>query len=99
MTDGTFAEKGSPAANREHGRGSFGGLRRFGGDLRGIAARRKNGLYWHKDIKQGLLPRFRPPARLDRVDRLVRRRDEIGARRLLRKRLAQLHEESADQRP
>src|ERR1043165_5457321 len=95
MTDGTFAEKGGTAANREHGRRTLGGFRRFGGDRRGIAARGKNGLYRHKDIEQGLLPRFRPPARLDGVDRLVRRRDEIGARRLLRKRLAELHTEGA----
>src|SRR4051812_11242757 len=98
MTDGTFAEKGSPAASSEHGRRTFGGFRRFGGDRRGVAARRKYRLHGHKDIKQGLLPRFRPPARLDGVDRLVRRRNEIGARRLLRKRLAEFHEEGADQR-
>ena len=31
MTDRPFAEKGRPAAGREHGRGTLGGLRRFRG--------------------------------------------------------------------
>src|SRR5258707_3221928 len=97
MTDGAFAEKGRPAAYREHRRRTLGSLSRFDGDRFGIGARCKYGLHRHKDIKQGLLPRFRPPARLNSVDRLIRRRDEIGARRLLRKCLAEFHEASTNE--
>ena len=79
MTDGSFAEKGRPAAGRKHRRRAIGGLRRLGRNRPGVAAPGKYALHRHQDIQQGFLPGFRTPARLDRVDRLVGGRDQIGA--------------------
>src|SRR5436189_6467664 len=61
MTDRTFAEKGRPAACREHGRGTHGRLGSFCGDRFGISSRRKYRLHRQKDIEQGFLSGFRPP--------------------------------------
>ena len=83
MTDGSFAEEGRPAAGRKHRRRAIGGLCRLGRNRPGIATPGKYGLHRHQNIQQGFLPRLRTPARLDSVDRLVRGRDQIGARRLL----------------
>ena len=79
MADGSFAEEGCAAADREHGRRAIGGLRRLGRYRPGIAAACKYGLHRHQNIQQGFLPRFRTPAHLDRVDRFFRRRDEVSA--------------------
>src|SRR3954454_13869567 len=97
MTDGSFAEEGCPAAGCKHRCRAIGGLHRLCRNRPGVTAAPKYGLPRHKDVQQSFLPRVRPSARLDSVDRLTRRRHEIDARRLLRKRLAKLHEEGADQ--
>ena len=100
MTDRTFAEKGRAAAGREHRRGAFGGLRRLRRDRRWRRRPPANiACTGTRTSSKVFCPASELSARLDGLDRLIRRRDEIGARRVLRKRLAELHEESADERP
>src|SRR5216683_407100 len=99
MTDRALTEEGGTAADCQHGYGAIGCTRRLRRDRLGVAAPCKHGLHRHEDIQQGLLSCVRAAACLDGIDRLIRSRNEIGTCRLLRKRLAEFHEEGADQRP